>query len=91
MKNPVICFCLVLLAESCFAAPTISNVTLGQDGARRGHVSDMLKTFGYSFSGAGENIAHHATTEKAHAAFMSHIRFRSRQLSPPSSLRMASR
>lgn len=36
-----------------------------------GHVSDMLKTFGYSFSGAGENIAHHATTEKAHAAFMS--------------------
>lgn len=36
-----------------------------------GHVSDMLKAFGYSFSGAGENIAHHATTEKAHAAFMS--------------------
>lgn len=36
-----------------------------------GHVSNMLKTFGYSFSGAGENIAHHATTEKAHAAFMS--------------------
>ena len=31
----------------------------------------MLKTFGYSFSGAGKNIAHHATTEKAHAAFMS--------------------
>ena len=36
-----------------------------------GRVSNMLKTFGYSFSGAGENIAHHATTEKAHAAFMS--------------------
>lgn len=42
MKNPVICFCLVLLAESCFAAPTISNVTLGQDGARRVHVSYSL-------------------------------------------------
>lgn len=36
-----------------------------------GRVSDMLRTFGYAFSGAGENIAHHATTEKAHAAFMS--------------------
>ena len=36
-----------------------------------GSVSDMLKTFGYSFSAAGENIAHHATVAKAHAAFMS--------------------
>lgn len=36
-----------------------------------GRVKDMLKTFGYSFSGAGENIAHHATVEKAQAAFMS--------------------
>ena len=36
-----------------------------------GNVRDMLKTFGYSFSGAGENIAHHATVEKAQAAFMS--------------------
>ena len=36
-----------------------------------GSVSDMLKTFGYSFSAAGENIAHHATVAKAQAAFMS--------------------
>ena len=36
-----------------------------------GNVRDMLKTFGYSFNGAGENIAHHATVEKAQAAFMS--------------------
>lgn len=36
-----------------------------------GNVRDMLRTFGYSFSGAGENIAHHATVEKAQAAFMS--------------------
>jgi len=36
-----------------------------------GRVSDLLKRFGYSFSAAGENIAHHATAEKAHAAFMS--------------------
>lgn len=36
-----------------------------------GRVKDMLKTFGYAFAGAGENIAHHATVEKAQAAFMS--------------------
>lgn len=36
-----------------------------------GSASQMLKTFGYSFSAVGENIAHHATVEKAQAAFMS--------------------
>lgn len=36
-----------------------------------GSASQMLKTFGYSFTAVGENIAHHATVEKAQAAFMS--------------------
>lgn len=36
-----------------------------------GRVRDMLRHFSYTFSGAGENIAHHATIEKAQAAFMS--------------------
>ena len=36
-----------------------------------GRVADMLRTFGYSFSAAGENIAHHANINKAQAAFMS--------------------
>lgn len=36
-----------------------------------GRVKDMLNRFGYAFAGAGENIAHHATVEKAQAAFMS--------------------
>ena len=36
-----------------------------------GNVRDMLRSFGYAFNGAGENIAHHATVEKAQAAFMS--------------------
>ena len=36
-----------------------------------GNAATMLKTFGYSFNGAGENIAHHATVEKSQAAFMS--------------------
>ena len=35
-----------------------------------GGVHDMLRKFGYSFSSAGENIAHHATIEKAQAAFL---------------------
>jgi len=36
-----------------------------------GNVRDMLRHFGYSFTGAGENIAHHANVTKAQAAFMS--------------------
>lgn len=36
-----------------------------------GRAADMLRRFGYRFSAAGENIAHHATVEKAQAAFMS--------------------
>lgn len=36
-----------------------------------GNAASMLKTFGYSFNGVGENIAHHATVEKSQAAFMS--------------------
>jgi len=35
-----------------------------------GKARQMLERFGYRFSGAGENIAHHATVEKAQAAFM---------------------
>ncbi len=36
-----------------------------------GNVRDMLRTFGYAFSGASENIAHHTNVDKAQAAFMS--------------------
>ncbi|MBR4040229.1 MAG: hypothetical protein IKJ11_09060 [Clostridia bacterium] len=36
-----------------------------------GNVRQMLRSFGYSYSAAGENIAHHATVEKAQAAFLS--------------------
>lgn len=36
-----------------------------------GDVRQMLKQFGYSYAAAGENIAHHATIEKAQAAFLS--------------------
>jgi len=36
-----------------------------------GDVRSMLKQFGYTYAAAGENIAHHATAEKAQAAFLS--------------------
>lgn len=36
-----------------------------------GRVGEMLKHFGYSFTAAGENIAHHANVDKAQSAFMS--------------------
>ena len=36
-----------------------------------GRVGQMLKHFGYRYSAAGENIAHHANVDKAQAAFMS--------------------
>ena len=36
-----------------------------------GKAADMLKTFGYAYSAVGENIAHHATVERAETAFMS--------------------
>jgi uncharacterized protein YkwD len=36
-----------------------------------GSPSDMLRKYNYVFTSVGENIAHHATVEKAQAAFMS--------------------
>ena len=36
-----------------------------------GDVRSMLRRFGYAYTAAGENIAHHATVEKAQAAFLS--------------------
>ena len=36
-----------------------------------GDVRSMLKQFGYAYTAAGENIAHHATIDKAQAAFLS--------------------
>lgn len=36
-----------------------------------GNAASMLTAFGYAYNGVGENIAHHATVEKAEAAFLS--------------------
>ena len=42
-----------------------------------GRAADMLSAFGYAYNGVGENIAHHATVEKAEAAFLSSTGHRS--------------
>ena len=36
-----------------------------------GSAAQMLSSYGYAFTSVGENITHHATVEKAQAAFMS--------------------
>lgn len=36
-----------------------------------GNAAAMLTAFGYAYNGVGENIAHHASVEKAEAAFLS--------------------
>jgi len=48
-----------------------SNRYFAHESPTFGKPADMLRAFGYSFRGVGENIAHHATALKAEAAFMS--------------------
>ncbi len=43
----------------------------GHESPTYGNAAALLTRFGYAFQGVGENIAHHATVEKAEAAFMS--------------------
>ena len=47
-----------------------------------GSSRDMLRAHGYAFRGAAENIARHATVEKAHAALLSSPGHRANLLSP---------
>lgn len=49
----------------------LSNQYFAHTSPTYGDVRQMLQTFGYTFSAASENIAHHATIEKAQAAFLS--------------------
>lgn len=60
----------------------LDNGYFAHESPSWGRVSDMLKRFGYEFRGAGENIARHATVEKAQAAFMSSPGHRRNILSP---------
>lgn len=59
-----------------------NNGYFAHESPTYGNVRDMLRTFGYAFTAAGENIAHHATVAKAQAAFMSSTGHRQNILSP---------
>lgn len=48
-----------------------TNGYFAHESPTYGNATAMLQYFGYAFQSAGENIAHHATIEKAQAAFMS--------------------
>lgn len=67
---------LTLDAELCRIARIKSadmrdNRYFAHESPTYGRVGQMLKHFGYRYSAAGENIAHHANVDKAQAAFMS--------------------
>lgn len=67
---------LVLDPELCRIARIKSqdmkdNHYFAHESPTYGRSAQMLTHFGYSYKGCGENIAHHATVEKAQAAFLS--------------------
>lgn len=49
----------------------LDNRYFAHESPTYGNVRTMLKNAGYSFQGAGENIARYGTLEKAHAGLMS--------------------
>lgn len=49
----------------------VANKYFAHESPTLGNVRTMLKNAGYSFAGAGENIARHATVLKSHASFLS--------------------
>lgn len=49
----------------------LDNRYFAHESPTYGNVRTMLKNAGYSFAGAGENIARYGTIEKAHAGLMS--------------------
>ena len=49
----------------------LDNRYFAHESPTYGNVRTMLKNAGYSFAGAGENIARYGTVEKAHAGLMS--------------------
>ncbi|MBQ7455661.1 MAG: hypothetical protein IJS53_04395 [Clostridia bacterium] len=60
--------CAIARVKSCDMK---QNHYFAHESPTYGRAADMLKYFGYSYRGVGENIAHHANIEKAEAAFMS--------------------
>ncbi len=49
----------------------LENGYFAHESPTYGNAANMLESHGYAYRGVGENIAHHASAEKAEAAFMS--------------------
>lgn len=64
--DPTLCRLARLKSED-----MLTNGYFSHTSPTYGNVRDMLTTFGYSYTAAGENIARHATVEKCEAAFLS--------------------
>lgn len=77
MLDPVLCELARLKSRDMY-----ENHYFSHTSPTYGSANSMLKQFGYSFSAVGENIAHHATIEKAQAAFLSSQGHRRNLLGP---------
>lgn len=64
--DPTLCYLARMKSQD-----MLTNGYFAHTSPTLGSASDMLKNFGYAFSSVGENIAHHASVEKSHAAFLS--------------------
>ncbi len=49
----------------------LDNGYFAHESPTLGNAAEILSDMGYAYKGVGENIAHHATVEKANAAFLS--------------------
>lgn len=64
--DPTLCYLARMKSQD-----MLSNGYFAHTSPTLGSASEMLKNYGYAFSAVGENIAHHATVVKSHAALMS--------------------
>lgn len=60
--------CAIARVKACDMS---ENGYFAHESPTYGRPAEMLRRFGYSFKGVGENIAHYGTVEKAEAGFMS--------------------
>lgn len=64
--DPTLCYLARMKSQD-----MLSNGYFAHTSPTLGSASEMLKNYGYAFSAVGENIAHHASVVKSHAALMS--------------------
>ena len=64
--DPTLCYLARMKSQD-----MLTNGYFAHTSPTLGSASDMLRQYGYAFSAVGENIAHHASVAKSHAAFLS--------------------